>query len=182
METRARLVVLSGPACSGKTALAVGLAPLIHAPHLEMDEVRARLIPDSSHTRHDRIIAYRAMSLAAELLLGCGQSVILDAQYGHPEDRRDLEEVAARTASALYLIECRIAPEVALRRFAERGPDHVRLDLTAERVLDDARTFAYCGRGLAIDTARQSPERCLAAAMQHLESGAPLMPGQWSAT
>jgi len=180
METRPRLIVLSGPACSGKTTLGERLAPLLGAPHLQMDATRARLMPDSSHTRQDRRIAYRAMAFAAELLLGRGQPVILDAQYGRAEDRREVEETAARVAAPLYLVECRIALPLAVRRFAERGPDAVRLDLTEERVLADARAFPYSGRGLLIDTAAQSMEQSLAAIVGYLESGVPLRAREWS--
>ncbi len=180
METRARLVVLSGPACSGKTTLGERLARQAGAPHLQMDATRVRLMPDSSHARQDRRIAYRAMALAAELLLERGQSVILDAQYGRLEDRREVEEMAARVAAPLYLVECRIAPLVAVRRFEERGPDAVRLDLTVERVLEDARAFPYSGRGLPLDTAAGSVEESLAAIAGYLESGLPLRAGEWS--
>ena len=110
MEPRRTLVILSGPACSGKTTLGERLAPLIGAPHLQMDATRARLMPDSSHTRQDRRIAYRAMAFAAELLLGLGQPVILDAQYGRAEDRREVEEMAVRVAAPFYLVECSSPP------------------------------------------------------------------------
>ncbi len=83
-------------------------------------------MPDSSHTRQDRRIAYRVIAFAAELLLGREQPAILEAQYGCAEDRREVEEMAAR---------------VAARRFEERGCDAVRLDLTAERALTDAGRF-----------------------------------------
>ncbi len=175
----AQLIVLSGPACSGKTTLGERLAPLLGAPHLQMDAVRARLMPHSSHTRQDRRIAYRAMALAAELLLSRNQPVILDAQYGHVEDRRDVEQVVMRTAASLYLVECKIAPAAAAARFEKRGPDSVRLDLTADRVIADARAFSYSGRGLLLDTAAQSIDTALAAIVRYLESGAPLGPGEW---
>lgn len=156
----ARLVVFSGPACSGKTVLGAELARRLGAPHLQMDTTRARLMPDSQHTRHDRAIAYRAMHLAAELLLGSGVSVILDAQYAHPEDRGEVDTVAARTGSPIYLIECKVAPEIAVRRFRERAADHPGLDLTPDLVAGMARTFPYRGTGLLIDTGELPPEEC----------------------
>jgi predicted kinase len=156
-----RLIVFSGPACSGKTELGARLAARLQAPHLQMDATRARLMPDSAHTRQDRRIAYRAMHFAAELLLGCGQTVILDAQYGHPEDREEVEQVARRTAAALYLIECKVAPDVAVRRFRDRPPDHPGLDLDDERVAEMARAFPYRGTGLLIDTGELPIEECV---------------------
>jgi predicted kinase len=109
-------------------------------------------MPDSRHTRHDRRIAYRAMHFAAELLLDCSQTVILDAQYAHPEDRSEVEQIAARTGATLYLIECKVSPDVAVRRFRERPPDHPGLDLTEELVAEMARAFPFLGTGLLIDT------------------------------
>jgi predicted kinase len=155
-----RLIVFSGPACSGKTELASRLAADLDAPHLQMDTTRARLMPDSPHTRHDRRIAYRAMHFASELLLECGRSVILDAQYGHAEDREEVEQAASRTGSPLYLIECKVAPDVAVRRFRERPQDHPGLDLTEERVATMAHTFPYRGTGLLIDTGELPVEEC----------------------
>lgn len=168
-----RLIVFSGPACSGKTKLGALLAATLHVPHLQMDTTRARILPDSPHTRHDRRIAYRAMHFAAELLVGCGQTVILDAQYGHPEDRDEIAQIAARTGTALCLIECKVAPEIAVRRFRERPPEHPGLDLTEERVLEMARTFPYSCKGLLIDTGEISAEECARAIEQYVDRASP---------
>jgi len=131
-----------------------------------MDAARGRLLPDSTHTRADRRVAYRAMHWAAELLLGAGAGVILDAPYGHPEDREELARVAARSAVAARIIECRVSPAVAAARFRERGADKVRLDLTERRVKRLVREHTYTGRGLVLNTDRLAPEACVA----HAES------------
>ncbi len=169
-----RLVVFAGPACAGKTELAESLAVCLGAPRLEMDATRARLMPDSPHTRADRRVAYRAMAYAAELLLRCGQTVILDAPYGHPEDRDDLRALVRGSGAAFSLIECKVSPEIAARRFDERPADHPGLDLTRERVLDMAQTYPYTGLGLTVDTGICSPGECLRAIEEYLASGAHL--------
>ena len=166
-----RLIVFSGPACSGKTELGARLAAELRAPHLQMDATRARLMPDSAHTRADRRVAYRAMHFASELLLDRGATVILDAQYGHPEDREEVEQIGARTRSELYLVECRVDPEPAARRFRERPASHPGLDLTEELVIEMARTFPYSGRGLTIDTGELSIGECERRIRKYLDSG-----------
>jgi hypothetical protein len=138
------LVVFAGPPCSGKSTLAALLALRLSIPHLAMDAVRQRILPGAAHTRADRRVAYRAM--------------LLDAPYGHAEDRQDL---ALAGAGRVRLIECRVSPEIAVRRFHARGPDKVRLDLTAEIVERSAREYPYSGAGLTLDTGALSPGECL---------------------
>ncbi len=154
-------IAIAGPACSGKSTLAAALAPRLDVPHLEMDAVRQRLLPDAAHSRADRRVAYRAMHWAAELLLRAGAGVILDAPYGHPEDREELARVAASAGVSVKLIECRVSPAVALERFRRRGADSVRLDLNEELVERLVREHAYTNSGLVLDTDALSPAACL---------------------
>jgi predicted kinase len=151
------LIVLAGPPCSGKTTIALELARRSDLPHLAMDAVRARILPNAPHNRADRQVAYRAMHLAAELLLRSRAVAILDAPYGHAEDR---EELAGIAGPELRLIECRVSPETAVRRFRERGPDPIRLDLTEELVFTTARDYAYTLAALLLDTDSLSLEEC----------------------
>jgi predicted kinase len=176
---RGRLVVFSGPACAGKSTLAAALAARHGLPHLQMDAARQRILPDSGHTRADRAAAYRAMHYAAELLLGHGVSVILDAPYGHHEDRQEVAGMAASTGARFYLVECAVAPETAVARLRLRGPDPVRVDLTPERVEQLARDFHYYGIGLLLDTGALTPAECLARVEAHL-AGGPADPRAWA--
>ena len=61
-----------------------------------MDAIRVRLFPQSTHGREDRIVAYRAMHLVAEILSRQGLPVIVNAGYSHRSDRLDLEDTASR--------------------------------------------------------------------------------------
>jgi predicted kinase len=154
------LIVFAGPACSGKSTLAVAVARRRGLPHLSMDATRQRLMPGASHTRADREIAYRAMLLAAELLLAAGAGAVLDAPYGHAEDRAELARVGA---GKWKLIECRVSPETAVARLRARGiPDASRPDLTEERVAQLNREYQYTGEGLVVDTDKVSVAECLA--------------------
>ena len=162
------LIVFAGPACSGKSTLAEQLARMHGWPHLSMDGTRQRLLPHAQHTRADREVAYRAMSWAAELLTQAGATAVLDAPYGHAEDRVEVARIGGR---ALKLIECRVAVETALARLRARGiPDPERPDLTEERVARLNREFTYSGEGLLLDTDQLSEEECLARIERYLAS------------
>jgi predicted kinase len=173
----AKLIVFAGPACTGKSELAGRLGATLGVPHLTMDATRARILPDSPHTRADRRVAYRVMHFAAGLLAAAGQTVILDAPYGHIEDRRDL---AASVSAPFYLVECRVDREIAVRRFRARGADPVRLDLTEERVAELNAAFPYWGGGLLLDTGEATPEACLARIVRYLEEGEPARLEEWA--
>jgi predicted kinase len=160
------LIVFAGPACSGKSTLAAEVARRRGWPHLSMDGTRQRLMPAAKHTRADREIAYRAMLFAAELLLDVGSGAVLDAPYGHVEDRAELDRVAH---GRWRLIECHVSEQAAVERLRARGiPDPTRPDLTEERVLRLNREYRYTGEGLLLDTDRLTVEECLARIEQYL--------------
>lgn len=125
-----------------------------------MDGVRQRILPNARHTRADRAVAYRAMLFAAELLVAAGATAILDAPYGHPEDRAELNGVSAGNYK---LIECRVSEAIAIERLRARGiPDPTRPDLTESKVRRLNREYLYSGEGLLLDTDRLSVGECLA--------------------
>jgi NAD(P)-dependent dehydrogenase (short-subunit alcohol dehydrogenase family) len=130
-------------------------------------------MPGASHTRADRAVAYRAMHFAAELLLAAGASAVLDAPYGHAEDRAELARVGGDRCK---LIECGVSPETAVERLRARGiPDASRPDLTEERVARLNREFPYTGEGLPLDTGELSREECLVRIEGYLVSVAKLV-------
>jgi predicted kinase len=157
------VIVFAGPPCSGKSTIAAAVARKLGLPHLSMDATRRRLLPDAAHTRADRAVAYRAMLFAAELLHGAGAGVVLDAPYGHAEDRD-----AVRALAPLW-IECRVGPDTAVRRFRERGPDAIRLDLTDDVVRAMVTDYRYTGWGLTLDTETLPVEECVAAALLFIQ-------------
>jgi predicted kinase len=177
--SRPRILAVTGPPCSGKSSLAEQISQRHGFRLLQMDHIRSVLIP-GSHTIEDRDIAYRAMHLLAEHLVAADQSVILDATYLRVEHRRALEDLAQRLELAVYLLECRIAPALAIERFRSRS-SHPAMDLTPARVGEIAASFPYCGSGLTLDTSIALAE-CLARVARYLNDGAPLRrDGEWSA-
>lgn len=175
------IVVFSGPPCSGKSYVGEILRARRGFLHLEMDAVRVRLLPDSAHTRQDRLIAYRAMHLAAEAAAGAGGCVIVNACYSHAEDRRDAEQAALRTATALYLVEFRVSEQTAIERWKARRQIHPGADLTEERVRELVNHFPYFGGGRTVD-GEQPAEEILKVIEEYLDHGVPLTPGFWPLT
>ncbi|MEK7409449.1 MAG: ATP-binding protein [Acidobacteriota bacterium] len=173
------MIVFSGPPCSGKTALAERIAFRTGIRYFQMDAVRMRLIPDGRHDKDQRDIAYRAVHLMAETILLLDQSAILDATYGPAEHRRELEGIAERTRAQIFLIECRVSPETAVRRFEQRKPGHPAIDLTPQRVAEHVRDFPYSFEGLVVDT-EASFESCLTQAEQYIIASRPIQARTWS--
>jgi predicted kinase len=134
-----------------------------------MDRTRKRLLPDAPHTRPDRVVALRAMLYAAEHLLVRGIGVILDAQYRRASDRAQVSELASGLRVPLFLIECAVSPEEAVRRFHRRGPDPIRLDLTPEAVHRMALEFEYSKEGLLLDTGSLTADECFARIVDYLD-------------
>ncbi len=156
-----QIVLFSGPACSRKSTLARDLSRRTGWPHLEMDAARVALLPDAPHTRSDREIALRAMLWTSRMLIECGHSVILDAQYRRSEDRRGVYRLGFDLGVPVRLIEASVSPDQAARWFLERGPDPVRRDLTEQIVRQGAADFPFSRDGLFLRTGQLSPEQCL---------------------
>jgi predicted kinase len=145
------ILVFSGPPCSGKSEIANRLEASRGWLHLEMDAIRERLLPDSSHCRTDRKIAYRAMHLVAETMAARGHAVIVNAGYSHSEDRQAVAQAAARAGVPLVLIELTVTPETAIARSKRRRASHPGLDLSDNRVAELVKTFPLTRCGLVVD-------------------------------
>lgn len=145
------LCVFSGPPGAGKSTAARALAGRYGIVHLEMDAIRLRLLPGSTSTRENRLVAYRAMHWAAELIAGRGGSVIADASYGRAEDRAAARAAALRAGARFALVEFETGLAAALARCRARRDSHPGDDLTPGRVRSLVENFAYTRDGLVVD-------------------------------
>jgi aminoglycoside phosphotransferase family enzyme/predicted kinase len=101
------LVAVGGFSGSGKSTLAMALAPSVGAVPgaivLRSDEIRKRLcgvptlerLGSEGYSREVSERVYAALARHADLVLGAGHSVVVDAVFGRSDDRRALEQVAA---------------------------------------------------------------------------------------
>ena len=148
-STSPALVAIGGYSGSGKSTLARGLAPSIgRAPGavvLRSDEIRKRLcgVPLQQHLGpegytpqvSERVYASLAQR-AAQVLCG-GHSVIADAVFLRPADRRAIEQVAA-AASVPFIGVWLDAPEpVLIERTAQRRNDPSDADAAVVRLQRD---------------------------------------------
>lgn len=127
------------------------------APHLEMDQFRARILPLSDQRVDDRDVAYEAMHFAAESLAGWCQTAILDATYTATPCRAGLVDVVERTGGALFVIECYVSAAAAAERFSSRD-SHPAVDLTESRVRTLAEDYPYFAPACRIRTDSDTPE------------------------
>jgi predicted kinase len=179
MQKAGKLLILSGPPCSGKSSIAEAIQQRRDFHWLQLDRILRRLMPDSLHDRKDRDIAYRAMHFFAEELLRGGRSAVLDATYSSTEQRAAVEAIAGALAIPFYLIECRVSPDTAAARFKERTA-HPALDLTEALVRDVGSRYCYSGEGLALAEAASLADN-LQQIEIYLRNGTPLPSGnRWS--
>lgn len=173
------LVIFCGPPCSGKTILASQLASRSKIRHLQMDRIRERIRPGSSHGRVEIDIAYRQMHAECARFLEMGVDIIADSTYGRYEQRADLESISQRYQARLLIVQCRVEPTEAVKRFCERAAGHPALDLTEDRVRLLAERYPYAPSGLLIDT-HTDVSQCMKRIVAYLDSGSSVLPGEWS--
>jgi len=152
---RPQLVVVSGPPCAGKTAVAIALHQALGGVRLDVDEIRLALLPASNQSVEDRNIAYRAMHLTTRFLVVAGVSpLFITATYTRHEPRRLLAEVASEHAVDVFVVQCRVDAGVAVERFSRRPTGHAAVDLTADAVVDASATYPFTHGALVVDTDR----------------------------
>jgi hypothetical protein len=126
------LTLVGGPPGAGKSTIAAGLADRFGMVVLSSDRIRKELagidpetpagaelgggIYDAEHTAR----TYAEMLRRAGLLLGLGESVVLDASWGSADRRRTPRAVADATSSVVREICCSAPRDVALQRIASR--------------------------------------------------------------
>src|ERR1700754_994514 len=111
------LVILCGPPCTGKSTIGAELQRRLEFTHLDVDELRQQLLPDSDQRIEDRDIAYRKMHWFAEKLLQAGKSVIVNATYNRAVHRRELAAILKTVLGRAALIQCRAPLETVISRF-----------------------------------------------------------------
>ena len=126
-----RLVVVGGLPGTGKSTLAMGIRSRTGWTLLRSDELRRRTDAGraadaeggprghAGYTAEDRGRVYGGMLDRAGRLLGRGESVVLDATWGHQEWRTAAADLAEQWAADLSTLCC-VAPEVTAAGRIER--------------------------------------------------------------
>ncbi|MER7672784.1 AAA family ATPase [Kitasatospora sp. NPDC096128] len=112
------LIVVSGGPGSGKTTLAHALARAVGCPALVRDEVKEGLLHAGTRTPSPDLAVRDAFFAVLGVLVDAGVSVVAEAAYQDRLWRPGLEPLAARTR--LRVVHCRVDPDLARRRIAER--------------------------------------------------------------
>jgi aminoglycoside phosphotransferase family enzyme/predicted kinase len=147
---RVVMTIVGGAPGSGKSTLASALSDRTGWALLRSDEVRKDLlgighgdhVPSSvdsgAYTASMTAATYRELLARAEVLLGRGESVVLDATWGDAGSRAGARAVATATASDLVELRCS-APvsvrEARIRRRAEAGDDPSDVTVSVAREL-----------------------------------------------
>ncbi|MBA3742564.1 MAG: AAA family ATPase [Sporichthya sp.] len=162
-----RLVLVGGLPGTGKTTLAGRIADELGHVLLSSDRIRkeiAGLNPlerapatyrDGLYTPAHTAAVYAELLGRAELLLGRGESVVLDARWSSATERAAAAKIATRTHSQLTTLCCKVEAGVAAQRMVGRsGPSDADEAVAREMVADaDPWPEAAC-----IDTEAGAPE------------------------
>jgi predicted kinase len=145
------LIVVSGPAGSGKTTLAHAIAAAVGCPAICRDEIKEGMVhasrgdPAPFVARAGDELTARTLPVffgVLEILLRAGVTTVAEAAFQDHVWRPRLEPLL--DSAQLRIVHCIVDPEVALRRIAQRARynplrrAHADTDPRARR---DPRTF-----------------------------------------
>ena len=168
---RVHLVLVGGLPGSGKTTLSTRVAETLSAQLLSSDAVRIELFGPGvgpgafgagRYAPAARAAVYEELLRRATALLTGGHSVVIDASWSDPEQRRSAAAVARSTDAALVAVECRVARDTARGRIRDRiraGSDLSEADETiADRM---AQEWAPWPEASVVDTGGPDPAGAL---------------------
>jgi len=120
------LVVVSGPAGSGKTTLAYELGAAMGCPVISRDEIKqgmARATPGFTGAPGDELTrrTFPVFFAVLELLLRSGVTTVADAAFQDHVWRPELAKL--QSLAEIRVVHCTVAADVAFARIARREQD-----------------------------------------------------------
>jgi uncharacterized protein len=172
-----RLIAIGGLSGSGKSTVARALAPQIGcfpgAVHVRSDIERKRLfgvpfdqpLPAHAYAPEITKIVYTICRKRTVMALEGGQTVIVDAVYAKPEERKAIAELAARAEVAFTGLWLQ-APRAVLReRVAKRAND---VSDATPKVVDTQFAFDIGPQSFAVIDSRRPLERVIKACLERI--------------
>lgn len=177
---RVRLVLVGGLPGTGKSTLAAGLGDALRATVLRSDEVRKELagipghqpapagVGEGIYTPEATARTYEELLRRAEVALGLGELVVVDASWTDAAWRDEARRVAKATHADLVELRCEVPAAVAAARMeARRAAGGDPSDATPEVAEALAAAAAPWPTAATIDTSGE-PAESLEAALAHL--------------
>jgi len=152
---RPTLIVVSGPAGTGKTTLAHALAAAVGCPAICRDEIKEGMVhvtPGFVAAQGDELTA-RTLPVffqVLELLVKAGVTTVAEAAFQDHVWRPRLEPLAR--LAAIRIVHCTVAPEVAFTRTQQRARDNRLRRAHADPGPNDQASYHAAHRAFARPT------------------------------